>query len=190
MLKNFKLIVEYDGSAYHGWQRQKNERTVQGEIEKALTTLTGQKVSLTGSGRTDAGVHAFGQVASFLCDTALTPEVFKKGLNSLLPKDIVIQDCMSVSKNFHARYDAINKIYVYRILNRPTPAAVCRQYAWHIRRPLNLNAMRKATEHIVGTHDFKAFEGSGSPRVGTVRTVINAELSEMKGRYLAFEINN
>ena len=93
MLKNYKLTIEYDGGGYHGWQRQKNGRTIQGEIEKALMTMTGKKVSLTGSGRTDAGVHALGQVANFLCETTILPGNFLKGLNSLLPGDIVIKAC-------------------------------------------------------------------------------------------------
>jgi tRNA pseudouridine(38-40) synthase len=118
MLKNFKITIEYDGSAYHGWQRQSTERTIQEEIEKALMTLTGKRVVLTGSGRTDAGVHAFGQAANFHCDTSLDPEVIQKGLNSLLPEDIVITACIQVSDKFHARYDVKSKTYHYRILNR------------------------------------------------------------------------
>ncbi|MEA1901439.1 MAG: tRNA pseudouridine(38-40) synthase TruA, partial [Thermodesulfobacteriota bacterium] len=124
MPKNFKLIIEYDGDSYHGWQRQKNLRTIQGEIEKALMRMTGNKVSLTGSGRTDAGVHAFGQVAGFHCDTNLLPKEFYRGLNSLLPDDIVIKECKEVDEKFHARYDVKNKTYSYRILNCYTPAAI------------------------------------------------------------------
>ena len=127
MNKNFKLTIEYDGSSYHGWQRQKNLRTIQGEIEKALMKMTGNKLTLSGSGRTDAGVHAFGQVANFHCDIAMLPEVFYKGLNSLLPDDIVIKECMEVDKKFHARYDVKSKTYRYRILNCNAPAAIGRQ---------------------------------------------------------------
>ena len=105
-MENFKLVVEYDGTDYHGWQRQKADRTVQGEIEKALTTMTGQPVTLVGSGRTDAGVHAIGQVGSFRSDAGLDPEVYLKGLNSLLPDDILIKACESVDPSFHARYNA------------------------------------------------------------------------------------
>ena len=188
MIQNFKLTIEYDGSAYHGWQRQKNERTIQEEIEKALKTMTGRNVKVTGSGRTDAGVHALGQVANFSCDTALSADIFHRGLNSLLQKDIVISACKTVSKDFHARYDAASKTYLYKILNRPTPAAVCRQYAWHIRTKLDANAMRQALGHLIGQHDFKAFEGSGSPRSSTVRTVMKAELSEKGRGYLVVEI--
>ncbi len=188
VIKNFKLTIEYDGSAYHGWQRQPDEPTLQEEIEKALMTMTGRKVTLTGSGRTDAGVHAFGQAANFLCDTNLTCENFQKGLNSLLPKDIVITECMEVPETFNARYDVKSKIYQYRILNRHLPAAIQRQYAWHIPHQLDLNAMHLAYPHIVGTHDFKAFEGAGSPRAHTTRRVIHADLSAENDGYLIFEI--
>ena len=188
MLKNFKITIEYDGSAYHGWQRQANDQTIQGEIEKALMTMTGKKVTLTGSGRTDAGVHAFSQAANFHCDTEMGSEAFQKGLNSFLPGDIVITACKQVPENFHARYDVKSKTYHYRILNRPLPAAIYRQHAWHIRKKLDLSAMRSALYHTIGTHDFKAFEGAGSPRANTIRCIINADLIEMDNGYLAFEI--
>jgi len=188
MRKNFKLIIEYDGSSYHGWQRQKNRKTIQGEIEKAIMTITGKKIALTGSGRTDAGVHAFGQVANFYCDTEISPEVFQRGLNSLMPKDIIIKECNTVDEKFHARYDAKTKTYQYRILNRTTPAAICRQYAWFIKKKLALDAMQSAILHIIGTNDFKAFEGAGSPRSSTKRRVINAGLQQKEKKYLIFEI--
>jgi len=185
---NFKLIIEYDGAAYHGWQRQKNARTIQGEIENALMKMTGQKVVLTGSGRTDAGVHAFGQTANFLCDTKLTPEIFQKGLNGILNHDIVIRECQQADEKFHARYDVKSKTYHYRILNRQLPAAISRQYAWFIRKGLDIDAMRSAANHLMGAHDFKAFEGAGSPRSHTTRSVLNAELLELDGGYVIFEI--
>jgi len=139
--------------------------------------MTEQPVTLIGSGRTDAGVHATGQVASFCLETRLTSDVFAKGLNSLLPPDIVIKDCAAVDETFHARYDARSKVYDYRILNRPTTAALFRQYAWHIRKPLDLNAMRTAILCLKGEHDFSAFEGSGSPRSHAVRTAIDVSLT-------------
>jgi tRNA pseudouridine38-40 synthase len=188
MQKNFKLTIEYDGTDYHGWQRQANDRTIQGEIENALMTMTGNKITLIGAGRTDAGVHAFGQVANFLCRTALEPHVFQKGLNSLLPKDIVITRCTQVSVKFHARYDVKSKSYHYRILNRELPAAIFRRYAWHIRKRLNLDAMSGSLCYIIGTHDFKAFEGTGSPRANTVRSVMHADLEKRNDGYLVFKI--
>lgn len=188
MLNNFKLTIEYDGTEYQGWQRQKNGRTIQEVIEDAISIMTGKKVSLTGSGRTDAGVHALAQTANFHCNTELGPETFQKGLNSLVPDDIVIKECCLVNDKFHARYDAESKIYHYKILNQRLNSAISRRYVWHIRKTLNLEAMRSAISHIVGTHDFKAFEGSGSPRTNTIRTVINATLIESDQNNLCFQI--
>ena len=186
--RNFKIIVEYDGSQYCGWQRQNNDPTIQETIEKALMKMTDQKISLIGSGRTDAGVHAYGQVANFRCDTRLTANDFLGGLNSLTPEDIVIAACEEVEEEFHARFSATTKTYHYRILNRPNPAAIARQYAWHIRKPLNLDAMRTALPHFIGSHDFKAFEGAGSPRAHTIRNVKKADLKEENDGYVVFEI--
>lgn len=188
MIKNFKLVIEYDGTAYSGWQRQKNDRTIQEEIEKAIGIMTRQKVKVIGSGRTDAGVHALGQVANFVCDTKLTSDAFLKGLNSLLPEDIVIRSCQMVDLAFHSRFDALTKAYCYNILNCSVPAAIGRQYVWHIRRPLNTCAMAEASGYFVGTRDFKAFEGSGSPRAHTVRTVTMAELSVGHDGKITFDI--
>jgi tRNA pseudouridine38-40 synthase len=188
MIKNFKLIIEYDGSRFHGWQRQKEDITVQGEIENALKKMTSKAVTVIGSGRTDAGVHAEGQVANFKCDTRLEPEAFLNGLNSLLAPDIVIKNCEQVSASFHARYKAKSKIYHYKILNRSIPAAIGRQYSWFIRQALNQDAMRAAISCIVGLHDFKAFEATGSPRQRTTRHVLSAGLSEKKEGLLIFHI--
>jgi tRNA pseudouridine38-40 synthase len=188
MEQTFKLVVEYDGTAYHGWQRQTSDRTIQAEIEKALAIMTRQKVALAASGRTDAGVHALGQVAHFACTTAITPVKFLKGLNSLLPADIVIISCEAVPATFHARYAARRKTYRYRILNRPVPTAVDTRFAWHLRQPLDLDAMQAAAGHLTGEHDFKAFEGTGSPRSSTVRTIFRAELTRGDADYLIFEI--
>ena len=187
-MPNFKITIEYDGSAYHGWQRQAKDRTIQGEIENALMTMTGDRFTVTGSGRTDAGVHALNQTANFRCATSLTPEVFLKGLNSLLPEDIVITSCKVVPEKFHARYDVKSKVYHYRILNRLLPAAISRQYAWHIRKKLDLEAMKEAICCILGSHDFKAFEGSGSPRASSIRSIINADFVITDNDYIVLRI--
>jgi tRNA pseudouridine38-40 synthase len=187
-MKNFKITIEYDGGDYHGWQRQAIGRTIQGEIESALATMTSYSISVTGSGRTDAGVHALNQTANFRCATSLSAEVFLKGLNSLLPKDIVITSCERVPDMFHARYDVKSKIYHYRILNRSLPAAIYRQYAWHIRKKLDMDAMQKALSCIAGRHDFKAFEGSGSPRADSVRCIITADLIRTDDEHLVLAL--
>lgn len=187
-LRNFKLIIEYDGTLYSGWQRQPNDRTIQQEIETALATMTRRKITLIGSGRTDAGVHALGQTANFSCETAIAPTAFHKGLNSLLPDDIVIRACEEVPTQFHARYDVKSKIYRYRIRNGPLPAAIGRQYEWWVRAPLDIDAMRQAAARLVGQKDFKAFEGTGSPRSHTIRHVMRAEIhNEVQGS-IVFEI--
>ncbi len=188
MEKKFKITTEYDGTAYHGWQRQKSDRSIQGEIEKALAVMTRRSVTLAASGRTDAGVHALEQVAHFACDTTITPEGFFLGLNSLLPDDIVVKSCETVPETFHSRYDVKRKTYRYRILNRNIPSALDHRYAWHIRRELLVGAMQAATKYVIGEHDFKAFEGTGSPRSSTVRNIFRAELNKIKAGYLIFEI--
>ena len=188
MIRNFKITIEYDGTCYHGWQRQKKDVTIQGEIEKALGIMTVKHIVVNGSGRTDAGVHARGQAANFRCDTDLLPGVFQKGLNSLLPEDIVIRECRQVEDTFHARFDVKSKIYHYKIYNHPVPAAMDRSYVWSIRKPLNIVAMRSAVSYFIGSHDFKAFEGAGSPRAHTTRHVLAADLIESDNRLLTFRI--
>jgi tRNA pseudouridine38-40 synthase len=187
-MPNFKLTIEYDGTAYSGWQRQAEEPTVQAEIERALGRMTQSNITLTGAGRTDAGVHALGQVANFLSETRLTPEELLKGLNSLLPPDIAIRDCCRVPEDFHARFAARSKRYQYRILNRAARAAVGRDYAWFIHRELDIRAMERAAGHLIGRQDFKAFESAGSPRAHTERHVMHASWMEGKDRRLTFRI--
>ena len=188
MDKNFKLTIEYDGTRYHGWQRQPNGPTIQQEIEMAVLTMTRKTIRLSGSGRTDAGVHALGQVANFTCDTRIQPEEMMAGLNSLLPDDIVIRQCRLAPLQFHARYDAKSKIYCYHIVNQPVRRAIGRQYAWWIRAPLNVHAMQAAARQILGKHDFKSFEGAGSPRSHTVRTIMSAEVTQEPAEQIRFTI--
>lgn len=188
MAYNFKLTIEYDGSNYHGWQKQKNDRTIQEEIENAIFKITRNQVVLAGSGRTDAGVHAFNQTAHFFCNTHIEAKNLGRAINSVVPNDIIIKKCVRMDDTFHARYDVKSKVYHYRILNRETPSAICRQYAWFIPKKLHVNAMKAAACHLPGTKDFKAFEATGSPRSSTIRRIINAELSVKDKGYLIFEI--
>ena len=188
MPKNFMLTIEYDGTCYHGWQRQPNGPTIQEALEKALETMMRQKITLIGSGRTDAGVHALGQTANFACHTNMAPGQIHRGLNSLLPDDIVIRSCLEVTDQFHSRYDAIKKTYRYCILNDPLPSAVGRQYAWWIRSPLDMIAMQQAAQHLLGAHDFRAFEGAGSPRSHTIRRVLDAQWKHQPPNRMAFEV--
>jgi tRNA pseudouridine38-40 synthase len=188
MPRNFRLTIEYDGTDFHGWQRQKADRSVQDCIEQALTRIARTKVTLHGAGRTDAGVHALGQVASFAADIPIEPAALRKALNSLLPEDIAIHDCRHVEPGFHARFSACSKVYEYRILNRGIPPAVGRRYVWHIRRHLDLGAMQSAVKCIVGRQDFSSFEGAGSPRRDSVRRVIAAKWSTPGPDRLLFQI--
>lgn len=188
MIRNFKLTIEYDGTRFHGWQRQKGLPTIQEAVRDAILAVTQQTVPVFGSGRTDAGVHALGQVASFACDTRLAPATLQKALNSLLDDDIVVTDCQEVPLDFHAQYSTKSKTYQYRILNREIPAALCRRYAWHIKKPLEMKAMQAALPAIIGRHDFSSFEGVGSPRTSPERHVTEASFTAQPGGYIVFEI--
>lgn len=186
--KTFKLVIEYDGSQFHGWQRQKNDRTVQETIETALTVMTREPATLLGSGRTDAGVHALGQTASFTTASRLDADAFFNGLNSLLPGDVVIRSCQRMPDDFHARFAVKSKRYRYHILNTPVAPAIGRQFVWHIRKPLDTAAMRSAAKCMLGTHDFKAFEGTGSPREHTVREVTESSFQDSGNGNLTYDI--
>jgi tRNA pseudouridine38-40 synthase len=176
----FKLIIEYDGTLFFGWQRQKKEKTIQGELESALSHILNQQIHIRGSGRTDAGVHALGQVAHFHADTQMDPQVLKKGLNSLVKPFIVIRECSTVDGIFHAQYNARSKEYNYYILNRPDPCAIGGAYLWQIKKPLDLDRMNHCCEMITGTHDFKSFENTGSPRTSSIREVFFAAVESVK----------
>ncbi|MDT8378892.1 MAG: tRNA pseudouridine(38-40) synthase TruA [Desulfotignum sp.] len=188
MIQTFKLTIEYDGTGFAGWQRQAEDLTIQGELEKVLSRILNQPVTLAGSGRTDAGVHARGQVASFRAETTMDPSSLQKGVNSLMKHPIVLKDCTRVADDFHARYSAVSKEYHYFILNRESPCAISRDYVWHIHRPLDIQVMNQCCQRICGTHDFRSFENAGSPRRSTVRTVFMARMSRLDRGRLLFSI--
>lgn len=189
-MANFKLIIEYDGTGYHGWQTQADKPTLQETIEAAISFMTKERVHLTGSGRTDAGVHAMGQAANFHTAANISPRSFQEGLNSLLPNDIVIRSCEMVDDTFHARFNATRKTYQYRILNRLTASAIGRQYEWFIRKKLDFPAMQTAAQYLIGTHDFKSFEGTGSPRQNTIRTIAEMDVAETESGHIVFSITS
>jgi tRNA pseudouridine38-40 synthase len=167
-MTKFMAVVEYDGTAYHGWQLQKALPTIQGRIEDALERILGTPTRVHGSGRTDAGVHAVGQVAHFVSNWSRSIEELKRGCNALLPPDITVRKLESAPEDFHARHSAHSKTYVYKILNLPLRSPLNRLYSWHVQGELDLHAMNRAAEYLVGTHDFAAF---GSPTEGTPSTV-------------------
>ncbi|HET6465903.1 MAG TPA: tRNA pseudouridine(38-40) synthase TruA [Nitrospiria bacterium] len=167
-MPNIKLVIEYDGSRYHGWQRQPNLPTVQGRLEAAVATIVQQRPTVIGAGRTDAGVHAQGQVASFKVNARLTAAAWMRALNSLLPEDIVIVNARKVSSRFHARFSAVGKLYRYQILNRRYPPAIGRQYLWTVYSALDIRRMKAAAKVLLGKHDFSSFRSS-DPSGGRMR---------------------
>lgn len=172
--------MEYDGTPFSGWQVQNNRITVQGELEKVLSLILNQPVKVIGSGRTDAGVHAVGQVANFKVETRISPSDLQKGLNSLLKRPLVIHSCEEENSDFHARYGALSKEYHYHILNRELPCAIGENYVWHIQKQLDIDAMNLCCDMLIGEHDFKSFEASGSPRAHTIRTIYHAGVEVAK----------
>ncbi len=175
--KNIRLILAYDGTRYHGWQRQKNAMTIQEVLEKQIRVMTGEPVKLIASGRTDAGVHALNQVCNFVTRSTIPLNSMTQGLNSLLPDDILIKDAAYAPLEFHSRYSARSKIYEYRILNSKTPDIFQRDFMWQIRPSLDVEAMAVCLSHLRGSHDFSSFRSSGSSNTDPVRSVLTAEIN-------------
>jgi tRNA pseudouridine38-40 synthase len=173
---NYKLLLEYDGSGYHGWQRQRGVLTIQEVVETRMAIMTCEPVALIGAGRTDAGVHARGQVANFLSATPISPRRLLEGLNSLLPDDIVALDLIPVAGDFHARYRARSKLYEYRIHNSSRFLALGRQYVWHISQPLRWDLMEICLRSLEGRHDFSSFQAAGSGVRSAERTVLSTAI--------------
>lgn len=157
-----KLTLEYDGTHYHGWQSQPRLNTVQGTVEKALRQLTGKPVRITGAGRTDAGVHAFGQAAHFTPPVVFDSDTWTRGLNAHLPDDIAVRSAEAVSASFHARFSAKKKTYAYFIYNHPRRSPLHRRTAWHVFQSLDLSKMRKASRLLIGRRDFTSLCAAGS----------------------------
>ena len=178
-MKHFRITLQYDGSRYDGWQKQGNtDNTIQGRVETMLSKLFEQEIEVQGSGRTDAGVHAIGQVASFAADTDLGPDKVMEKMNAFLPKDIVVTDCRMTDARFHARLNAKRKTYCYRIVTGRLRPVFGRQYVlWHPEE-LDLKAMRKAAECLIGEHDFRSFLGNRHYKKSTVRTIYDITFSE------------
>lgn len=176
-MRNIRLDISYDGTRYSGWQRQAgNNNTVQGKIEQTLTRILGEPIEISGSGRTDAGVHARGQVANFHCQSAMPAVQILTELRKYLPEDIGIEDCRDVSERFHARLNAREKTYEYRIWNSEKPCVFDRRYVYVMTDGLDLNAMEAAAEHLLGTHDFGAFCAHRKTKKSTVRCVKSIEI--------------
>lgn len=180
MIKNIKLTIEYDGTDYAGWQKQREGGTLQQEIETALSSLTKEDIKVTGSSRTDSGVHAKGYVCNFKTSSTIPSEKFARALNSKLPDDIIIIKSEEVDLEFHSRYDSKGKTYSYTVLNRLQAGAMYRNYMYHVSKKINIELMREAGKYLIGTHDFAAFKNSGSNVSSTVRTIMNIEIIRRK----------
>jgi tRNA pseudouridine38-40 synthase len=183
-MRNFRLTLSYDGTAYGGWQVQPNRNTVQAELERALHAVTGEGRRTIASGRTDAGVHAFGQVVSFSSDTQLPADVFCRALAAHLPRDIVPLEVREAPPGFHAIRDAVRKRYRYVIQDGPRRDVFARAYAWYFPQRLDVAAMQAAAAVLMGTHDFSSFEASGSERASSVRTVFELAVERQAGDFL------
>lgn len=180
-MRNFKMIVEYDGTAYCGWQRQKNGISIQQTLEEIIQLITCKKVTVIGSGRTDAGVHALNQVANFKSDTRLPAEILFRGINGLLPQDIVLKSLEEVALEFHAQHDARAKVYVYRIYNSRLRPALGYNYFWFIHHYLDLPLMEQAAKYLIGRRDFSCFCATGSHVKDHVRTITDIIIKRDEG---------
>jgi len=170
-MRCIKLTLAYDGTAYAGWQLQADQSTVQGTLEAAIRQVTGTGGRTLASGRTDAGVHALGQVVGFRTESALAPDVLRRALNANLPADVVVLEAEEAPAGFHPIRDARRKRYRYVIYDGPVRDVFRRHYAWHVGCRLDAPAMHRAAAALRGTHDFRSFETTGAPRKSTVRTV-------------------
>ncbi len=168
---NFRLLIQYDGTDFHGWQVQDNERTVQGELQRVISLIEGAEVHVAGSGRTDAGVHAEGQVASLKLSKPFTPEKLRLAINGNLWGDVRIISVEKADDDFHARFSAKGKTYVYRVVNAPVISPFWNRYAHHESRPLDVARMNDAARLFLGKHDWTAFSAANSDAEHRVRTV-------------------
>lgn len=184
---NIKLTVEYDGTNYHGWQIQPNCESIQAVLERAVSTFLGTPTRVTGSGRTDAGVHALGQVVCYFTEKEHAPHRIRRALNALTPADITIKDVEMVSDSFDPRRDARSRVYEYRILNRPTPSPFHLKRAWYLHEPLDAEAMSAAIPCLLGEHDFSSFRAAGCDAAHPMRIVYHTALAR-RGELLVYSI--
>lgn len=180
-LRNIKLIVEYDGGRYKGWQRlQGVEATIQGKLEEVVSKMLSTKTEIIGSGRTDAGAHAEMQVANFHTSSNMPIEEMQGYMNHYLPQDIVVKEIKAVDERFHSRYNVKSKVYIYQIWNSRIPSAFERKYSYHIPEELDIKEMGKAAHKLIGTHDFIAFSSVKKSNKSTVRNISSIEIERVK----------
>ena len=177
-MRNIKITIQYNGKNYCGWQKQNNSPGIQGTIEKAIFDITREEVKITGSGRTDAGVHALGQVANFKTNSQIPVDRIPNALNAKLPKDISIVKAEDVDEDFHSRYSAKKKTYRYQIYNSLYRSPIYADISYPVKYDLDIDKMKKEAKSLIGTYDFKGFMSSGSSVIDTVRTIYNIEVSK------------
>lgn len=187
-MRNIKLVIEYDGKEFNGWQKQPNKLNIQGEIEKAIERITGEEVDLTASGRTDAGVHAIGQVANFKTNSNLPIQKIPIALNANLKKSIIIKSAEEVEERFHSRLNCKKKTYRYIINNSKYGTAIYRNLETHIPIKLDIQKMQEAVKYFEGEHDFKAFKASGTSSKSSVRTIYKAEVIDAGNERIYIEL--
>jgi tRNA pseudouridine38-40 synthase len=181
-MRTFRLTLAYDGTRYAGWQTQAGQLTLQETLEQTLNRITRESIRVVASGRTDAGVHALGQVVSFRSLTQLEPHVLHKALNAELPHDMAVLEISTAGDDFHAIASAVKKRYRYLLHDGNVRDVFARQYAWHLFTPLAAEAMNRAAQGLVGKRDFRSFETSGSPRETSIRTVLDLSVARGEGR--------
>lgn len=187
-MRNIKLIIEYDGKSFNGWQRQPKILNIQGEIERAIEELTGEVVVLNASGRTDAGVHSLGQTANFKIEGNFPIEKFAIALNSKLKNSIRIKSAEEVDEQFHARYSCKGKKYRYIINNSKYGSAIFRALEYHMPIPLDVKKMKEASQHFIGAYDFSAFKASGTSSKNSIRTIYKSEVIQEVGERIYIEL--
>lgn len=190
---NYKLLIQYDGTDFHGWQVQENDRTIQGELERVIGMLEDAKVNVIGSGRTDAGVHAEGQIANVMINRAFTPDKLRSAINGNLRRDIRVLKAEKAADEFHARFSARKKTYLYRIVNAPVMSPFWRHFAHHEQRPLDVARMTVAARLLLGEHDWTAFASAHTDGDSRIRTVLDCTIqsrwdSRAAANMIEFEI--
>lgn len=187
-MRNIKLLIEYEGTNYAGWQVQSGLATIQGTLIDAAQRLTRKEAVIAGASRTDAGVHAFGQVASLKTGSAIPCYNIMQGMNALLPKDIVVKEAADAPEWFDPRRDSKGKVYLYRIINRNHPSAIARNFTWHIFTPLDIAAMREAAMHFIGEKDFSSFRAADSEALHSIREVTSVEVFDRGEGLIEIEV--
>ena len=187
-MRNIKLTIMYDGKDFNGWQKQPNKLNIQGTIEKVISEMTGEEIELNASGRTDAGVHSFGQVANFKTNSKIPIDKFPIAINSKIKKSIVITNAEEVEERFHSRYNCKRKTYRYVINNNEFSSAIYRNFECHIPQKLDIKKMQEAAKFFEGEHDFKAFKASGTSSKSSVRTIYEAKVYERNDGRICIEL--